>query len=101
MINVFVITLQKFQKYNRYTTYPTLLSVKYRDKNLLSFLKQKKDQNIFAKFILIGTLLILGNVAIVALAEPTSSRYLFYNNWILLSIVMLLFQLSFYKKIDE
>ena len=64
---------------------------------LFSFLKQKKDQNIFAKFILIGTLLILGNVAIVALAEPTSSRYLFYNNWILLSIFMLLFQLSFYK----
>ena len=68
---------------------------------LFSFIKQKKQDNINAKFILIGTLLIIGNVALVAIAEPTTSRYLFYNNWILPSIVMLLFQLSFYKKVDE
>ena len=68
---------------------------------LFSLVKLQKEENIYVKFIIIGTLLIIGNVTIVALAEPTTSRYLFYNNWILLSIVMLLFQLSFYKKIDE
>ncbi|RAR75335.1 hypothetical protein [Flavobacterium aciduliphilum] len=53
------------------------------------------------KIIFIGTLLVLGNAALVALAEPTISRYLFYNNWVLLSIVLLLFDFSFYKKEDE
>jgi hypothetical protein len=68
---------------------------------LFSFLKLKKENNITIKLIFIGTLLILGNTSIVALAEPTTSRYLFYNNWILLSIVMLLFELSFYKKRND
>ena len=68
---------------------------------LFSFIKLKKEDNLNVKFILIGTLLIIGNVSLVAIAEPTTSRYLFYNNWILPAIVMLLFQLSFYKKADE
>jgi hypothetical protein len=66
-----------------------------------SFIKIRKKDTITAKFIFIGTLLILGNITLVAIAEPTTSRYLFYNNWILPAIVMLLFQLSFYKKTDE
>jgi hypothetical protein len=66
-----------------------------------SFMKFRTKETINAKFIFIGTLLILGNVTLVAIAEPTISRYLFYNNWILPAIIMLLFQLSFYKKTDE
>ena len=66
-----------------------------------SFMKFRTKETINAKFIFIGTLLILGNVTLVAIAEPTTSRYLFYNNWILPAIIMLLFQLSFYKKTDE
>lgn len=56
----------------------------------------KKENN--AKFIIIGSLLILGNIALVALAEPTLSRYVFYNHWILVAIILLLFQNTFLKK---
>lgn len=51
-------------------------------------------------FIYITTLAILGNVFIVGLAEPVISRYVFYNNWILVTIVLLLWQNAF-SKIDE
>ena len=80
-------------------------SAKYLILNLLlllfSILKILKDNNLIAKFIFIGTLLIIGNITLVALAEPTTSRYCFYTNWILISIVMVLFQKTFYKKTDE
>jgi hypothetical protein len=68
---------------------------------IFSFYKIIKSNNIIAKFIFIGTLLILGNVALVAIAEPTTSRYCFYTNWILISIVMVLFQKTFFKKTYE
>ncbi|WP_353083824.1 hypothetical protein [Flavobacterium sp.] len=68
---------------------------------LFSMLKILKDNDLIAKFIFIGTLLIIGNITLVALAEPTTSRYCFYTNWILISIVMVLFQKTFYKKTDE
>ena len=77
-------------------------SAKYLILNLLlllfSMLKILKDNDLIAKFIFIGTLLIIGNITLVALAEPTTSRYCFYTNWILISIVMVLFQKTFYKK---
>lgn len=68
---------------------------------LFSLFKIIKDNNLIAKFIFIGTLLIIGNITLVALAEPATSRYCFYTNWILISIVMVLFQKTFYKKTDE
>lgn len=51
-------------------------------------------------FIYMSTLAILGNLLIVGLAEPVISRYVFYNNWILVTIVLLLWQNAF-TKIDE
>ena len=67
---------------------------------IFSLKKIIKDENNIAKFIFIGTLLIIGNIFLVAIAEPTTSRYCFYTNWILISIVMVLFQQTFYKKND-
>ena len=80
-------------------------SAKYLILNLLlllfSLYKIIKENNLIAKYIFIGTLLIIGNITIVALAEPTTSRYCFYTNWILITIVMVLFQKTFFKKTDE
>ena len=60
---------------------------------------ESNDKN--AKFIIIGSLALLGNVFIVALAEPTIIRYVFYNDWILIAIVLLLFQNTFSIKTND
>ncbi len=66
--------------------------------SLFLFIKNKKRETIF---ILICSLLVFGNVTIVALAEPCISRYMFYNNWILITIFLVLFQKSFIEKSNE
>jgi hypothetical protein len=60
-----------------------------------------KKENNLSKFIIILFFLIFGNNAIVAIAEPTFGRYIFYNNWILIAIFLLLFQINFKKKPNE
>jgi hypothetical protein len=73
--------------------YTTLLVL-----SIFVFLKKEKKH---ALFILMGLLLLFGNVFLVALVEPVLSRYTFYNNWILITIILFLFQNTFLKNTDE
>ena len=68
---------------------------------ILSVLKWYESNDKNAKFIIIGSLALLGNVFIVAFAEPTIIRYVFYNDWILIAIVLLLFQNTFSIKTND
>lgn len=60
---------------------------------------QKKD--IVAVFIILAILATIMNVALVAAAEAIIQRYTFYNNWILMAIVLILFQNFIQPKNDE
>jgi hypothetical protein len=60
-----------------------------------------KTKNTISKFIIITTLITFGNIVLVSVAEPTINRYIFYNNWTLVLIVLLLFQIAFMKKTNE
>ena len=67
---------------------------------LSTFTLIKKENN-GSKFLIIGCLLTIGNIMLVSLAEPAMSRYVFYNNWVLIAIVLFLFQNTFLKKSNE
>jgi hypothetical protein len=64
---------------------------------VLSIFKHLKKPSSFSVFVILGCLAILGNAMLVAIAEPVTSRYVFYNNWIILTIILLLWQKAFYK----
>lgn len=66
--------------------------------SLFVFIKKEKRISLF---IVMPLLLLFGNVFLVALVEPVLSRYTFYNNWILITIVLFLFQNTFLKNADE
>ena len=67
---------------------------------LLSIYIFIKNECTESKFFIICLLLMFGNIFIVALAEPTGTRYIFYNSWILITIFLTLFQKSFLQKSD-
>jgi hypothetical protein len=67
---------------------------------LNSFMLYKKEEFI-SKFIILLCFLIIGNIALVGIAEPVIERYTYYNNWIILAIFLLLFQNYFQKKTNE
>lgn len=60
-----------------------------------------RKENKLSKIIILLVLLQIGNVAIVALAEPTIGRYTFYNNWILIAVVLMLFQTNLAQKSND
>jgi len=60
-----------------------------------------KSKNKISKVLILFCLLLFGNIVLVALAEPAISRYTFYNNWILITILLYLFQQSFQKKSND
>ena len=51
---------------------------------VLSVYKILSNDFLFYWLIFIGSLCAIGNVLIVSLAEPAQSRYVFYNNWVLI-----------------
>lgn len=53
------------------------------------------------EFIVFCNLLLIGNVMVVALAEPATARYMFYNNWIMLIVVCCLFQKAILNKSND
>lgn len=59
----------------------------------LAFWKSRYD--VVAKTFLVWGLLTFANSALVAIAEPTTSRYMFYHNWILITIVYFLLSRQF------
>jgi hypothetical protein len=65
---------------------------------LLSLVALFKKENTISKFIVLLILAVIGNIALVAMAESTISRYTFYNNWVMIAIVLLLFQNTFYAR---
>lgn len=56
----------------------------------ISFKSLLKEQTNRMWFIFVTILSSMGNVFIVALAQSTTSRYVFYNNWVLICIVLIL-----------
>jgi hypothetical protein len=60
-----------------------------------------KTRNTISKFIITTTIITFGNIVLVSAVEPTINRYVFYNNWTLIIIVLLLFQIAFIKKTNE
>lgn len=67
---------------------------------LSSFMLFQKKQFI-SKFIILLSFLTIGNIALVAIAESVIERYTFYNNWIVIAIVLILFQNYFQNKTNE
>jgi hypothetical protein len=67
----------------------------------LNFFMLYKKEEFISKFIILLCFLIIGNIALVGIAEPVIERYTYYNNWIILAIFLLLFQNYFQKKTNE
>lgn len=67
----------------------------------LSFFSLLKKDGIISKFIMLCCFLSIGNIAIIAIAEKTIERYTFYNNWIVIAIILILFQNYLKNKTNE
>ncbi|WP_309641395.1 hypothetical protein [Flavobacterium sp.] len=67
----------------------------------LSLVMLFKKENVLSKIIIILVLLTILNVMLTASVESMIGRYLFYNNWILFAIFLILFQNQFYTKTNE
>lgn len=57
-----------------------------------SFFQIIKNQKSFFWIIFICCLCAIANILLVSLAEPSQSRYVFYNNWVLITIFLILFE---------
>ena len=68
---------------------------------LLSFLFLLHKKQFISKFIILLVFITIGNIALVAIAEAVIKRYTFYNNWIVLAIVLVLFQYCFQNTTNE
>jgi hypothetical protein len=67
----------------------------------LSFLFLFHKKQFISKFIILLGFLTIGNIVLVAIAEAVIKRYTFYNNWIVIAIILVLFQYSFQNKTNE
>ena len=56
-----------------------------------SFYHIIKNDKSFLWIVFIGSLCTIGNILLVSFAEPSESRYVFYNNWVLITIFIVLF----------
>lgn len=68
---------------------------------LLSFLFLFHRKQFALKFIIFLSFLTIGNIFLVAIAEAVIKRYTFYNNWIVIAIVLVLFQYCFQNTTNE
>ncbi len=59
---------------------------------IFGVISEVKRDDINAKFIVLGSLLLFGNMMLVAIGMHTIKRFTFYNDWILFLIVFILLQ---------
>lgn len=57
-----------------------------------------KNDTSFLWIVFIGSFCTIANIFLVSFAEPSESRYVFYNNWVLITIFMVLFDNIKYHK---